>query len=126
MRRLLIGIAAVVLSTTFVSHAQSPAGFAESLTGDAQSWVVELSSPPGIEGTASALLHREEAAFDQAARDSGISYRKGRRYRDLFNGFTLKASSKDLNRLRALPGVRAVYPVLKIKPAQQPETPPAP
>jgi minor extracellular serine protease Vpr len=78
------------------------------------SWFVELASPPAIEGTAIATLEREEEDFHTAAAGAGLRYSEGRHYRKLWNGLTVRASAGDITRLRAVPGVRAVYPVVKI------------
>jgi len=120
MRKLIVGIGAILVSTTMMSHAQSPGAVALADNETSQLWFVELSSAPGIEGTAAAVLDREEASFHQAASGAGIRYSENRHYRDLFNGLTVRATSAAVTKLRALPGVQAVYPVVKISLAQEP------
>jgi minor extracellular serine protease Vpr len=123
MRNLLAGIGAVLLSTSFISHAQSPELIPLTDNETAALWFVELASPPGIEGSSSASLERDEAAFHAAAAGAGVRYSETRHFRDLFNGLTVRAGAADANKLRAIAGVQAVYPVTKITVAQQ-EVPP--
>ena len=119
MRNLLAGIGAVLLGTSFISHAQSPELIPLIDNETAALWFVELASPPVIEGSSSASLEREEAAFHAAAADAGVRYSETRHFRDLFNGLTVRAGAADANKLRALAGVQAVYPVATITIAQQ-------
>src|SRR5689334_4032769 len=111
MRTPLAWIGSVLITATTISHAQSPqiVPFNDNETTDR--WFVELTSPPGIEGTAAADLDREEAEFHAAATRGGVRYSKSRRFKDLWNGVIVSATSRDSERFRALPGVRAVYPV---------------
>ena len=87
-------------------------------------WFVELSSPPTSEGTSPSALEREEIDFRSAASGAGIRYTEGRRFRSLWNGLTVRASAKEVPKLRSLPGVQAVYPVVLVHPAQEIEDPP--
>jgi minor extracellular serine protease Vpr len=114
MRKLLARIGAIVVLTTLTSHGQSPQSITFDRSDSTSLWFVELSSPPGIDGTPHGALEQEEAAFHAAARGAGIAYSKSRHFRDLFNGLTVRAAASDVNKLRALPGVQAVYPVVKI------------
>ena len=123
MRNLLAGIGAVLLGTSFISYAQSPELIPLTDNETPALWFVELASPPVIEGSSSASLELEEAAFHAAAADAGVRYSETRHFRDLFNGLTVRAGAADANKLRALAGVQAVYPVTKMTVAQQ-EVPP--
>jgi minor extracellular serine protease Vpr len=89
------------------------------------SWFVELASPPAIDGTAIGTLEREEESFHAAASSAGLRYSEGRHFRKLWNGLTVRASAGDITRLRAIPGVQAVYPVVKIAARQIEEQPTA-
>ena len=123
MRRLLAGIGVCLLLATMMSYAQTGQSV-PTLDNEATGlWFVELSSPPTIEGTALATLEREEADFHAAATASGVQYSEGRHYRKLWNGLTVRAAAQDLPKVRALPGVQAVYPVAKIA-LEQSEPPP--
>src|SRR6266576_1006583 len=114
MRKLLTSIAGLIVSTSMMSHALSPQviPFRDNETADR--WFVELSSPPGIEGTSKALLDREEADFHAAARGGGVRYANSRRFKDLWNGVIVSATARDSAKLRSIPGVQAVYPVMNV------------
>jgi subtilisin family serine protease len=88
-------------------------------------WFVELASPPSADGTSPVSLNREEVDFHRQAAAAGVRYQRGRRFNSLWNGVTVRAGITDISKLRAIPGVQAVYPVSLVKPAQI-ETPSAP
>ena len=113
------GIGAVIVTFAVISHAQSPQSLPVADNEASQLWFVELSSPPGIEGTAVTALEREEANFHAAATRAGIRYTESHHFRDLFNGLTVRAAATDVNKLRALPGVVSVYPDVKVNVSQQ-------
>ncbi len=79
-----------------------------------QLWFVELSSAPAADGTSLAALEQEEEAFHAAAGAAGIRYSERRHFRSLFNGLSIRADARNLSRLRSLPGVQAVYPVITV------------
>jgi minor extracellular serine protease Vpr len=123
MRKLVVGISASIVTLTVISHAQSPQSLPVADNEASKLWFVELSSPPGIEGTTISTLEREEANFHAAATRAGIRYTESRHFRDLFNGLTVRASGADVNELRALPGVVSVYPDIKVSVSQQEDPP---
>lgn len=86
-------------------------------------WFVELTSPPTSDGGTDPALEREEADFHRSASAAGIAYQQRRRYRTLWNGLTVRATTRGMSKLRSLPGVQAVYPVAAVK-REQSETPP--
>jgi minor extracellular serine protease Vpr len=114
MYKRLISFALIVLATA-ISSAQTGQQSVPVLENESSGlWFVELSSPPGVEGTAPAELDRDEQNFHSAASTAGIRYRQGRRFRKLWNGVTVRASARDLPKMRTLPGVAGVYPVMTI------------
>jgi subtilisin family serine protease len=118
MYKRLISIAFIVLATT-ISNAQTGQQSVPVLENESSGlWFVELSSPPAIEGTARADLDRDERSFHSAAMNAGLRYQSGRRFGKLWNGLTVRASSGDLMKMRGLPGVVGIYPVMQIKRAQ--------
>jgi subtilisin family serine protease len=123
MRRLLAGIGVAIVGTTMMSHAQSPQIIPLSDNEMADRWFVELSSPPAIEGTSSAVLDREEADFHAAARGGGVRHAESRRFKDLWNGVIVSATGRDIAKLRSIPGVQAVHPVLKVSLGPQEDQP---
>jgi len=78
-------------------------------------WFVQLKSAPAADGTAHSRLVAERGAFRAAARQAGIVYGERAEFEDLFNGFSVAVTLKELRRLQALPEVSAVFPVLEVK-----------
>jgi minor extracellular serine protease Vpr len=114
MYKRLISLAVIVLAAT-ISSAQTGQQSVPVLENESSGlWFVELSSPPAVEGTAAAELDRDEQNFHSAASTAGIRYTQGRRFRKLWNGVTVRASAGDVPKMRALPGVAGVYPVMTI------------
>jgi len=123
MSKYAAAIVAAVLSASMMTHAQSAASMSSADNETSDRWLVELSSAPTIDGTGVAALEQEEARFHAAAAAAGIKYRESSHFRDLFNGLTVRATGRDVARLRSLPGVRAVYPDVKWSVSEQ-ELPP--
>jgi minor extracellular serine protease Vpr len=82
-------------------------------------WFVELHRAPTADGSSVASLESEEAAFHAAAAAVGAEYAEGRHFRTLWNGLTVRADAANLARLRALPNVRATYPVTRVEMLQE-------
>jgi subtilisin family serine protease len=123
MPKFLSAIGVCLLLATMLSHAQTGQSVPTLDNESTGSWFVELSSPPTADGTAVATLEREEAGFHSAAASAGIQYSEGRHFRKLWNGLTVRASAGDAPKLRALPGVQSVYPVVKVTLQQVEEQP---
>jgi len=104
-----------VLLATCLSYAQTSQVVPTIDNEFTGAWFVELSSPPADEGTDLTTLDREEAAFHSAASDAGVHYTQNRRFRKLWNGLTVSASATEVPKLRALPGVQSVYPVVRVQ-----------
>ena len=117
MRKLLAAIMVSAFATA-VGSGQSPLEIENS-----QLWFVELASAPTSDGTSVAALEREETGFHAAAQDAGIRYSESRHFRSLWNGLSVRAAARDVSKLRALPGVKAVYQVSTLYPAQDVEQP---
>ena len=124
MRRLLVGIGAVIATLTITSQAQVPESAPYNENGASDLWFVELSNQPTIEGTGVAALEREEADFHVAARAAGAVYSEKQHFRELWNGLTIRATARDVGKLRGLPGVQGVYPVRTVSVSQTAEDPP--
>ena len=130
MRRFSSAVAAAIFAASAIAYGQSPVSDSEAegpavpvIDEAPQAWFVELTSPPTTEGTASAALEEEEARFHAAAARSGIQYAESRHFRTLWNGLAVRTDEVEANKLRALPGVAAVYPVVVAVRAQQEENP---
>lgn len=123
MRKRLGAVCAAVLVGSAIISAQSSQTVPLSDNESSQIWFVELASTPTVEGTATATLEREEAEFHATAAGAGIRYAERRHFRTLWNGLTVSATARDISKLRALPGVQAVYPVVKVHRMQQEQPP---
>ena len=123
MRKLLVGIGAVIAIVTITSQAQEPGSAPLNETDASDLWFVELSNQPTIEGTGLAALEREEADFHSTARAAGAVYSEKQHFRELWNGLTVRASARDVAKLRGLPGVQSVYPVRAVSVSQTQEDP---
>lgn len=82
-------------------------------------WFVELSNPPFVEGTPKKTLKAEKTAFRSNATKVGFKYTEMYSYETLWNGFSISATSSEINKLNLIPGVKGVFPVDTIK---MPET----
>src|SRR5690349_4062857 len=100
MRKLLGGIGVSLFLTAVVSYAQSEQSVPLSANDSPTAWFVELKSPPTIEGSNAAALDIEEGSFHAAAAAAGIRYSESRHFRKLFNGLTVRASAREVARLR--------------------------
>jgi hypothetical protein len=119
MRKLLVATLAAVFGASVITIGQPQLEIEQ-----VELWFVELSSPPTSDGTPASALEREELDFRSAASAAGIRYTAGRRFQSLWNGLTVRASANEVPKLRSLPGVQAVYPVMLVHPSQEIEDPP--
>ncbi len=76
----------------------------------ARQWFVELQGAPLVQGRTAAALRAEKQAFRRAA--AGLNLRELYSYDRLFNGFAVEIDPRQRARLAALPGVKAIYPVI--------------
>ncbi len=90
-----------------------------------KSWIVELASPPAIEGTAQATLKAEKDNFRANAAAAGLKFREKFAYDNVFNGISVTISPSQLGALARIPGVVAVYPVVTVT-APKPDSNPDP
>ena len=115
MRTFFGGIAASLLLASMTVSGQTGQSVPMLDNESSGSWFVELASPP---------IDRGHGRRD--ARTRGSRLPRGRRGRGrpvlatggtsakLWNGVTVRASAGDVSKLRSLPGVQAVYPVVRI------------
>src|SRR5262245_50055984 len=123
MRKLIGSLSVALVMASVFTAAQSGQSVPRSDNERGEAWFVELASAPAIEGTSAAALDNEESAFHRAAAAAGARYTRGRRFRTVWNGVTIRASARDIAAVRQMPEVRAVYPVANIT-LDQVETPP--
>jgi minor extracellular serine protease Vpr len=117
---------ATALSSAPLTHAYDGASAnidRVSISNDesATRWFVELSGSPTALGVTSAAVGRERAAFRRAAQAAGIEFQDRFVYETLWNGLSVEASAATAGQLRAVPGVRAVYPVVNIEAPTRPD-----
>ena len=114
MRKFVGALSAALFAATIISHAQQSQSVPVSDNESSGLWFVELASPPISDGTAVTALEREEAEFHSSASGAGIRYAEKRHFRTLWNGLTVNASGREVSKLRSLPGVKSVFPVMKV------------
>lgn len=98
--------------------ASVPADLAENATR----WFVELSGPPAGMGGDVVTVRREQANVRALASAAGVKMQERYRYETLWNGFSIEASAAEASRLKGIPGVRAVYPVVEVEAPPRPDT----
>jgi len=115
--------ASAVFACPTLGHAQatqvfpeSPAPAAANLTTDEtpSAWFVELNGAPKADGGTDAALAQEKQSFRADASGVGAQYVEKFSYNDLFNGFSISVKPGDLNKIRQLGSVKAVYPVTTV------------
>jgi minor extracellular serine protease Vpr len=85
----------------------------------ARLWFVEFNSAPTIEGAGAAAVAQEKQAFRRSAASARLEYQERYSFGTLWNGVSVEINPDHVAKLARLPGVKAVYPVIKF-------TPPAP
>jgi minor extracellular serine protease Vpr len=84
-------------------------------------WFVELAGPPTVHGVTPAAVGAERAAFRKAASAAGIEFSERFQFETLWNGLSIEAGTSEANKLRAVPGVKAVYPVVEVAAPPRPQ-----
>ncbi len=75
-------------------------------------WFVRLSQPPLIRGGDPIAIHAERDALRAGLHASGVAHVERYAFERLYNGLSIHlADPRDLDRIRALPGVTAIKPV---------------
>lgn len=77
-------------------------------------WFVEFASKPLADGGTVTQTNADKSKFSAAAAASGIEYTERFAFNNLWNGVSINVNPADVNKLKTLPGVVAVYPVVKI------------
>lgn len=79
-----------------------------------EAWLVELSEPPTARGGDVARLRAEKDQLRGHLRARGVAHAERYAFDRLWNGISLHVERRSVAELRALPGVRAVYPVVPV------------
>jgi subtilisin family serine protease len=78
------------------------------------SWFVELNGAPKADGGTDAALAQEKQSFRADAQGVGAQFVEKFSYGDLFNGLSISVRAGDLNKIKKLGSVKAVYPVTTV------------
>jgi minor extracellular serine protease Vpr len=81
----------------------------------ANSWFVELEGEPATNGLRLQSVQLEQARAQTAMRATGVNFDVQEKFSRLFNGFAVRVRDADVNRLARAPGVRALYPMMRIE-----------
>jgi subtilisin family serine protease len=76
-------------------------------------WLVELNGKASIDGGNIASLAAEKQAFRSAAENAGVRLTERRSFSTLWNGVSVSIKPGDVTKLARVPGVKAIYPVIK-------------
>jgi minor extracellular serine protease Vpr len=98
---------------------------AEALQTLPNTWFVQLKGAPTADGNMLKNVRAEKAAFRSAATRAGIQFKERYAYDTLFNGVSIVASRSDIQKIRNLTNVAAVWPVEVID-APEPASAPSP
>lgn len=74
-------------------------------------WFVEFSSAPVTDGGTLTKTKADKKNFRDTAAQNGIQFTERRSFDTLWNGMSIVVKPTDVNKLRILPGVKAIYPV---------------
>jgi minor extracellular serine protease Vpr len=77
----------------------------------ASAWFVELTTAPTSDGTSAAAVEASKNAFRNATRAKGVSYSERYAYGDLWNGFSVSATTASISQIQRIAGVKAIWPV---------------
>jgi subtilisin family serine protease len=77
-------------------------------------WFVQLKGAPAADGGKLTNLTAEKRAFRAAAAQAGVKLQERYAFDTLFNGLSVNASRSDIEKVKGLAGVAAVWPVAVI------------
>jgi minor extracellular serine protease Vpr len=109
-------ILVVVLGASASAGAGTVAGGAANESANA--WFVELASPPAVKGTSKAKLKGERDAFYANAAVQGLAVKQRHAFDTLWNGVSVDIPAAQAGGLATVPGVKAVYPVVPMRLAE--------
>ena len=117
----LFTILALLLATT-------PRAYADDLLDDGvtnatddetpANWFVELTTPSTSEGATVADTVASQVDFRTKANGKGVSYTERYAYSDLWNGFSITATSSEVAKLQGLTSVKTIWPVATLSLAE--------
>lgn len=87
----------------------------EFTTSPTGAWFVELAPQPTAQGGSRSAVVRAERAFEAEAAGQGVDVEVRRSFSALWSGVSAEIADEDIEAVRELPSVQAVYPVLAIE-----------
>jgi subtilisin family serine protease len=111
-----------IAPSAFADGVASPDTVAIGSSESATRWFVELAGPPVIKGVTASAVAQERAAFRSAASAAGIAFADRYEFQTLWNGLSIEAGTATAAKIRALPGVKAVYPVVEVQAPPKPDS----
>jgi len=111
----ILAIVILLLGTTVPAVADDSLDQGLITNADSESvsnWFVELTTPSTADGSSATATVASKDAFRASAKAKGITYAERYAYGDLFNGFSVTASADAIAKVRSVPGVKAVWPVV--------------
>src|SRR4051812_45653521 len=100
----------LVFATANLFGQTVPASDAENTT----KWLVELGNAPTADGGTLSAVKKDKQDFRAAAASAGITYQERKAFDTLWNGVAITAPRSSAAAIASLPGVKAVYPDMKI------------
>ncbi|MFE3460378.1 S8 family serine peptidase [Nocardiopsis aegyptia] len=76
-------------------------------------WFIELESPPASEGTSPSEVENEQEEFRADADEQGLEYTERLAFGELWNGLSVEMDDAQVGNAREIPGVSAIYPVMR-------------
>ena len=98
----------------------APVPAADDPAATLERWFVELDATPSVRGGQLKAMNDKVASFRQAATAASIPFVEQRRFGVLWPGLSVMVPRSEVQKLRALPGVRAIHPVLAIPRPERP------
>ncbi len=86
-------------------------------------WFVQVSGSPALRGGSRTAARARQADVREAASDAGVKYSVLNTFTRVWNGFSVKASKAEADRMLRLPGVTRVYPVFTVALPERVATP---
>jgi subtilisin family serine protease len=114
--RTLVGVLLVLQGSVMLAQVGSLPFAEQSAAVNSQTgrWFVELSSPPAAAGGNRSIVRADQAAFRRRATVAGIRFGERFAFETLFNGLSIQTSREGASRIATLPGVSAVWPVMRV------------
>ncbi|WP_053616042.1 S8 family serine peptidase [Nocardiopsis sp. NRRL B-16309] len=87
-------------------------------------WFIELESPPSSDGTSPSEVEEEQEEFRADADEQGLEYTERLAFGELWNGLSVEMDDAQVGNAREIPGVNAIYPVMRYEVPESDESAP--